>query len=200
LQLPEGPAYGLGGLWERAIPLGQLAVEAMAAQAGTRLAFLNKGSLRAGLSGPVTVGSVLAVLPFNDRLLRVALPGQALMGLLSRFGRKGFPGFPLYHGLSLFAYPEGEAVRLAGACLSDGQGLRPREGYSIAISGQMARLLADALPSSPEPAGGLQDALVALVRARAKADRLYDPAGAQPYRLFPDKASAERAFAGREAG
>jgi 2',3'-cyclic-nucleotide 2'-phosphodiesterase (5'-nucleotidase family) len=176
-----------------------LVVEAMALKAKSQIAFLNKGSLRAGLAGRVTVGSVLTALPFNDRLLRATLPGQTLLDLLTRFGRKGFTGFPLYHGLSLYAYPAGEAVRLAGARLYDGQELLPQREYALAISGQMARLLTDSLPLKVEPAGGLQDALIDLIRARAQAAEPLGPAQAQPYRFFPDQASAERAFVERLA-
>jgi 2',3'-cyclic-nucleotide 2'-phosphodiesterase (5'-nucleotidase family) len=197
LTLPPGSPYGLEGLWETVVPLGQLVVEAMALAANSQLAFLNKGALRTGLAGEVTVGSLREALPFNDLLFRASLSGRELMALLVKFGRKGFRGFPLIHGLTLWAYQEGDQVALAGASLYGGEGINEAKNYSLAISGQMARLLPNLAPGLT-PQGTILDAVLALIRQRASLAFLHDPS-LNHYAFFEDRAAAEKAFRERQA-
>ncbi|MDR1394964.1 MAG: 5'-nucleotidase C-terminal domain-containing protein [Deltaproteobacteria bacterium] len=199
LTLPPGAECSLEGLWETITPLGQLAAEAMAERAGTQTAFLNKGALRAGLAGRVTAGSLHEVLPFNDRLLSVSFSGETIFNMLARCGQKGFRGFPLYHGLTLFASPgEGnehtrQTVDLAGIRIN-GRKLEMGKYYSAALSGQMARLLAKSgLPLEKiESCGGLLEALLDLVRRRAASPLLTPPVN--PYCFFENRPAALEAF------
>ncbi|MDR1608266.1 MAG: 5'-nucleotidase C-terminal domain-containing protein [Deltaproteobacteria bacterium] len=198
LTLPPEAPYSLSGLWSEIIPLGQLVVEAMAEGAQTQIAFLNKGALRASLEGQVTVGSLRQVLPFSDRLLKASLSGATILKLIHKFSQKGFKGLPLYHGLNLWVYPLNSEddlngpLGLAGLSLADGQELKAEKTYSLALSGQMARLLADNLPSLTEE-GQMFEAVLALVRARSQKIFLHDPSS-NPYRLFESQEEARKAF------
>jgi 2',3'-cyclic-nucleotide 2'-phosphodiesterase (5'-nucleotidase family) len=195
LTLPVDAPYSLDGLWETIIPMGQMVVEAMALKADSQLAFLNKGALRAGLSASVTVGSLHQALPFNDQLFKSRLPGQTILDLLRQFSRKGFRGFPLIHGLSLWAYPSGQAVGLAGVSCLNNENFDPRKTYTLALSGQMARLLAGRLPHL-ENQGTIVEAVLELIRARANQTFLHTP-NFNHYRLFENQDSAALAFQGR---
>ncbi|MDR2141831.1 MAG: 5'-nucleotidase C-terminal domain-containing protein [Deltaproteobacteria bacterium] len=194
--LPPQAPYSLAGLWETITPLGQLVVEAMAWKAGAQLALLNKGALREGLSGRVTRGSVRQALPFNDQLIPTVITGRELTRLLRRAGQKGFLGFPLYHGLELWAYPDGDEARLVGVTLANGEELELGRAYSLALSGQMARLLARTGLSLPagRPLGTVTDAVIELIERRRGQAFLHDPLIC-PYRLFENETSAQKAFA-----
>ncbi|MDR1086491.1 MAG: 5'-nucleotidase C-terminal domain-containing protein [Deltaproteobacteria bacterium] len=203
LSLPTNCAlYGLKGIWETITPLGQFIAEALAMAAEADFSFLNKGALRAGLAGPVTVGSLHEVLPFNDRLLRTQISGRTVKDLFKKWGLKGFKGFPLYYGLELWAYiddssylPLGEeTIRLAGLT-ADGRPLEDDRLYSLALSGQMVRLLTGAgvQPGDRLDCGRILEAVLALLRKRAGQTFLHNPLDS-PYRLFVDRAAAEKAF------
>ncbi|MDR0549416.1 MAG: 5'-nucleotidase C-terminal domain-containing protein [Deltaproteobacteria bacterium] len=195
--LPCDPTYSLKDLWRAITPLGQLVVEAMSAATAADLAFLNKGALRAGLEGVVTVGSLAAVLPFDDLLFKTRLTGQKIYDLLVYFLNKGFLGLPLYHGLSLWTYPMGETLSLAGASLNDGSELSLTQPYSLAISGQMVRLLAADILEEPQERGRLLAAIVNHIKARANEPYLHDP-HLNPYHYYSTQEAATIAFATRK--
>ncbi|MDR1872617.1 MAG: 5'-nucleotidase C-terminal domain-containing protein [Deltaproteobacteria bacterium] len=196
LTLPPTAKYGLEGLWETIIPFGQLTVAAMAQKAHSQIAFLNKGSLRAGLEGQVTVASLYEALPFNDDLLSGEITGQVLEDFLRDRGRKGFKGFPLIHGLALWAYPEGDKVGLAGITLASGEEIKPEKTYSLALSGQMTRLLTNPKANYAFK-GTLVAAILDFIRQKGAANNLEIKTAYPPYQLFSDQKTAYKAFAAR---
>jgi 5'-nucleotidase / UDP-sugar diphosphatase len=78
-------------------PLGDLVAEALlAADHGAEVAIMNAGGIRTGLpGGDITLGDVIAVLPFGNTLATLKLKGSdlrtALLHGLSLVGRGGFP-------------------------------------------------------------------------------------------------------------
>lgn len=84
--------------------LGDLVADAMLAAApGTEVALINGGGLRAGLpAGEITLGQVLAVLPFGNTLATFELTGADLRAALAHgLGRAGQGGFPQVAGVHL---------------------------------------------------------------------------------------------------
>jgi 2',3'-cyclic-nucleotide 2'-phosphodiesterase (5'-nucleotidase family) len=198
---PDSP-YDLDGLWETITPLGQLIAQALSAGAQTQMAFLNKGALRTGLSGVVTLGDLHEVLPFNDRLVSFMISGDNLLNLMRLFGQKGFRGFPLYHGLKIWAYPIVDVndraenrVGVAGLTTDQGPVIEGQKLYSLAVSGQMIRLLVrQGLDLGPlTEHGGILDAVAQYIKLRSQKLFLHNPFE-NPYLFFENKQAADLAF------
>jgi 5'-nucleotidase len=66
-------------------PLGDLIADAQRDFAGTDLAFMNPGGIRADIaSGPVTFGDVFTVQPFDNQVVRMELTGDQIYRLLEQ--------------------------------------------------------------------------------------------------------------------
>jgi len=80
--IPRAPRSGDGA---GESPLGNLVADATRAGAGADAAVVNAGGLRADLpAGPLTVGTLFAVLPFGNPLVTVRLTGRQLRALLEQ--------------------------------------------------------------------------------------------------------------------
>lgn len=94
---------------------GSAISDAIASAAGAPLGMLNAGSIRAALpSGTVTKGDVLAMLPFDGEVVRVAVPGATLKAALSH----AIAGLALADTTSL---PSGQYLQLSSGIRFDWQ-------------------------------------------------------------------------------
>jgi 2',3'-cyclic-nucleotide 2'-phosphodiesterase/3'-nucleotidase len=120
----------------RLSPLGQWATDAMRAAAGADIALCNGGGLRAGLAaGPVTLGDLYSVMPFDNELFVAAMTGAQVMAALEhglaneKFGTLQFSGLRVVY--SAAASP---GRRVVSATLADGSPLAPDAVYRVAVS------------------------------------------------------------------
>jgi 2',3'-cyclic-nucleotide 2'-phosphodiesterase/3'-nucleotidase len=119
--------------------LGNWVADAMRSAAGTELAFQNPGGIRADLdAGPVTVGDVYEIIPFDNRVVTLKLTGSQVLELLEA-GVSPTTCLQV-SGLS-FAFdparPRGE--RVADVRLADGSRLDPGRTYTVATNDFMAQ-------------------------------------------------------------
>lgn len=150
--------------------LGNLVTDIMREAVTARLgrpadvALTNNGGLRAGIPrGPVTLRTVMEVMPFDNRLVLVRLTGAQLLELADQIARQG--GVP-QSGLVL--------VMQGGKALSvrvGDQPVDPAATYQVVttdylqrVSGKLAALSLD--PAPVDTGLVLRDVLVSAVRAR----------------------------------
>lgn len=119
--------------------LGNWITDAMRTAAGTELAFQNPGGIRADLEpGPVTVGDVYEIMPFDNRVATVKLTGAQVLELLEAGVS---PSTCLQVSGLRFAFdplrPRGE--RIADVRLADGSRLEPGRTYTVATNDFMAQ-------------------------------------------------------------
>jgi 5'-nucleotidase len=77
--------------------LGDLIADAQRAAMGTDFAFINSGGIRADITaaGPVTWGTLFAIQPFGNGLVRMTLTGQQIYDVLNQQWAGGNPGSPM---------------------------------------------------------------------------------------------------------
>lgn len=90
------------GLREGETPLGNFVADVIRDAVKADIAFINSGGIRAALpAGTVTVGDVYSVLPFDNRIVVVQMPGWRVRELLDFAGRRiGKGGFGQVSGVS----------------------------------------------------------------------------------------------------
>lgn len=128
--------------------LGATVAEAMRRQARAEIGWHNAGGLRAGLpAGEVTMGDVLATLPFGNTVTRLVLRGAAILEALEN-GAARLPAptgrFPQLAGLRFDAdpaRPPGRRILSAEVQEADGtwRKLDPERAYSLATNNFLAR-------------------------------------------------------------
>ncbi len=105
------------GLRDGESPLGNFVADVIRDETGADLAIINSGGIRAALpAGPVTVGDVYTILPFDNRLVVVTMPGWQVRELLDFTARRlGKGGFAQVSGVS-FVIRGGRAsyIRVGG--------------------------------------------------------------------------------------
>ena len=128
--------------------LGALVAEAMRQAMAAEIGWQNGGGLRAGLpDGEVTMGDVLAALPFGNTTARMVLRGASVLAALENgVGRLPVPTgrFPQLAGLRFqadAARPPGDRVVLAEVREPDGvwRPLDPGRAYSVATNNFLRR-------------------------------------------------------------
>jgi len=119
-------------------PMGNLIADAMLAYTrdqGVQIAFQNSGGVRASIdAGPVTMGEILTVLPFQNTLSTFQVPGQVLLDALENGvsqHEEGSGRFPQVAGMS-FAF---DLAQPAGSRISDvmvgGAPIDPTATYDV---------------------------------------------------------------------
>lgn len=90
------------GLRQGETPLGNFVADAMRDAVGADIAIINSGGIRAPIpAGSVTVGDIYSVLPFDNHLVVVPMPGWQVRELLDFSGRRiGKGGFGQVSGVS----------------------------------------------------------------------------------------------------
>jgi len=115
-------------------PLGNLVTESMRAETNADFAFVNQGGLRADIpAGEVTVGEVLRVMPFDNTLVVVQMPGRTIREIFERKSRRGSSGIG-FSGVQAVVdpdAPEGERVR---ELLVAGAPIEPDRIYRVATT------------------------------------------------------------------
>ena len=90
--------------------LGDLVLDAMRESSGADVALINGGTIRAGIpAGPVTIGTIYNVLPFDNSLISFALTGKELRESLETGLSRvevGDGGFPQVSGMSFIFDPK----------------------------------------------------------------------------------------------
>lgn len=128
--------------------IGALVAEVMRAAAGAEIGWQNGGGVRAGLpGGEVTMGDVLAALPFGNTTARMVLRGTSLLEALENgLGRLPGPSgrFPQLAGLRFTAdaaRPAGQRVTAAEVREAAGtwRPLEPGRAYSVATNSFLRR-------------------------------------------------------------
>jgi len=120
---------GKDAMRTRETNLGDLVADAMREASGADVALINGGTIRAGIpAGPVTVGTIYNVLPFDNWLISFAISGKELRasletGVARVEVRDG--GFPQVSGMSYTFDPKAPAgsrivsVSVGGAALDE---------------------------------------------------------------------------------
>ena len=152
-------------------PLGRLIADAYRNMGRADVGLINNGGIRTDLpAGPVTYGALFEVLPFQNRLVRVSLPGAALRAVLEEAVSSGSPDAHLA-GLQVWydpGRPPGQRVRRVR--LANGRDVDADRTYTIAAPD----FVADGgdgfamLPGQPRVETGLVDldAVIAYLTVR----------------------------------
>jgi 2',3'-cyclic-nucleotide 2'-phosphodiesterase (5'-nucleotidase family) len=115
-------------------PMGNLVTDAMRAETQADFAFTNLGGLRADLpAGDVTVGEMLRVLPFDNSLVVVQMPGRVIRQIFERKSGRGSSGIA-QSGAQVVVdpdAPQGDRVR---ELLIGGQPIDPDKRYRVATT------------------------------------------------------------------
>jgi 2',3'-cyclic-nucleotide 2'-phosphodiesterase (5'-nucleotidase family) len=115
-------------------PMGNLVTQSMLEVTQADFAFVNLGGLRADLpAGDITVGDVLRVLPFDNTVAVVRMPGRMIRQIFERKSRRGSSGIA-HSGAQVVVdpdAPEGERVR---ELLVGGQPVEPERIYRVATT------------------------------------------------------------------
>jgi len=120
--------------------LGNLIADAQRAATGTQVAFMNPGGIRADIAaGPVTWGTLFAVQPFANSLVRMDLSGQDIKDLLEQqWAGQPFPRIMKSAGISY----SWSATLPVGARVSDirvgGVPVDPMASYAVTVNNFMA--------------------------------------------------------------
>jgi len=122
---------------------GNLAADAVRADAGADIAILNSGSIRGDRvypPGPITKRMVIAMQPFDNVVCKVAVPGRVVAAALEN-GVSRYPAaagqFPQVSGLSFTIDGSAPAGRRVTGVQVDGRPLDPEKTYTLAISDYM---------------------------------------------------------------
>lgn len=117
-------------------PLGQWSTDAMRQAAKADIALCNGGGLRTGLAaGPVTLGDMYAVMPFDNDLNVAEMTGAQVLAALEygianpKYGTLQFSGLTVDYRA---AAPIGR--RVAAATMADGSLLEADKTYLVAVS------------------------------------------------------------------
>lgn len=139
--------------------MGNLVADAMldhAADRGADVAIVNAGGLRGSFdAGEVTMGDVMAVLPFGNTLATFEVDGATLVAALengvSRFD-EGAGRFPQVAGMTYVFDPDGEPGARIDAVTVDGAPIDPEASYGV-VANDYVRSGADGYWMFAEAAG-----------------------------------------------
>ncbi|NMB24053.1 MAG: multifunctional 2',3'-cyclic-nucleotide 2'-phosphodiesterase/5'-nucleotidase/3'-nucleotidase [Firmicutes bacterium] len=122
--------------------LGNLVADVMREAVGADIGVNNGGGIRASIAaGPITVGDIYTVLPFDNTLVKVEILGRDLLGALEHSVRL-YPeqngGFLQVSGLEMTFDPSQEAGARVQEVLIGGQALDPDKTYTVATNDFLA--------------------------------------------------------------
>ena len=118
--------------------LGNLVADVMREVAGADMAFTNAGGIRAGLdAGPVTVGEIYRILPFDNTIVTMYLTGEQVRKLLEE--GTSSRGVVQVSGLKFSCRQDDPAgQRVKSIQMENGTPLSPSDRYLIATNDFMA--------------------------------------------------------------
>ncbi|MBP1749609.1 MAG: UDP-sugar diphosphatase / 5-nucleotidase [Deltaproteobacteria bacterium] len=122
--------------------LGNLIADIMRRESGAEAAIINGGGLRTSiLRGPVTVGNIYSVLPFNNYIIAIRLTGQQIKDALE-YGLSGIEAkegrFPQVSGISFTYSPVREAGKRIGTITIAGAPIELLRQYTVATNDFLA--------------------------------------------------------------
>ena len=120
-------------------PLGDLVAEADRAAAGSDFAFVNAGGVRSDIeAGPITFGTLYAVRPFGNKIVRVTLTGAQVLALLEQQWSGRHEAVPRYlrpAGLRyVFDLRRAPGRRVLAAWDAANLPLDPAHRYTVAVN------------------------------------------------------------------
>jgi 5'-nucleotidase len=120
-------------------PLGDFVADAQRAAAGTDFAFVNAGGLRSDIpAGPITFGTIYAVEPFGNEVMRLTLSGAQVLALLEQQwsgAHAASPRFLRPSGLRyVFDLRRAPGRRIVAAWDADNKPLDPARRYTVAAN------------------------------------------------------------------
>lgn len=123
--------------------LGDLVADAQRAATGADIALMNPGGLRSDLrAGPITVGDILTLHPFNNRLVTLTLSGAQVLEALEEQWPADPEALPRVLKTSGLLYdwdPKGSpGHHVVGACDAAGRALEPSRDYRVTINDFLA--------------------------------------------------------------
>ncbi|MGC8491241.1 MAG: bifunctional metallophosphatase/5'-nucleotidase [Syntrophobacteraceae bacterium] len=148
--------------------MGDLIADAMRSASGARIAFQNRGGIRAGISaGPITLNEVFTALPFDDNIVSMDLTGRQVRKALEKSVSYGevnlqVSGLRVVYDLSK---PSGErivSVEVAGKPLDDRASYRVATNDFLATGGDRFDVFKHGRNISTEQS--LRDAVVDYIR------------------------------------
>lgn len=121
--------------------LGQWVTDTMRHNAKADIAFENGGGLRAGIpAGPITLGNLYQVVPFDNTLVTVELTGKQVIEVLEhgiynkQIGMVQFSGIQVEYDIALT-----DNKKIAKVTLSDGSNLNLTKKYKVVTNDFMAQ-------------------------------------------------------------
>ena len=140
--------------------LGNFIADILMKESGADAAIINGGGLRTSIKkGPVTVGSVYSVLPFNNYIVGIRLTGQQIRDALE-YGLSGVElkegRFPQVAGLAVTYSPERQAGKRVGTIHIAGEPIDPSRRYIVATvdflaaGGDGYQVFREAIRQSPD--------------------------------------------------
>lgn len=122
--------------------LGNFVADVIRSQSGAEAAIINGGGLRTSIAkGPVTVGNVYSVLPFNNYIIAIRLTGQQIKDALE-YGVSGIEAkegrFPQVSGISFTYSPARPAGKRIGAITVGGTPIELSRQYTVATNDFLA--------------------------------------------------------------
>ncbi len=148
--------------------MGDLVADAMRSASGARIAFQNRGGIRAGIAaGPITLNEVFTALPFDDNIVCMDLTGRQVRKALEKSVSYGdvnlqVSGLRVVYDLSK---PTGErivSVEVAGKPLDDRASYRVATNDFLATGGDRFDVFKHGRNISTEQS--LRDAVVEYIR------------------------------------
>lgn len=148
--------------------LGDLVADAMRSASGARIAFQNRGGIRAAIpAGPITLNEVFTALPFDDNIVSMDLTGRQVRQALEKSVSYGdvnlqVSGLQVVYDLSK---PSGErivSVEVAGKPLDDRASYRVATNDFLATGGDRFDVFKQGRNISTEQS--LRDAVVEYIR------------------------------------
>ncbi|WCB96615.1 Endonuclease YhcR [Baekduia alba] len=120
--------------------LGDLIADAQAHEAGSQLALMNPGGIRADLkAGQLTFGDLFAVQPFDNGLVKMTLTGAQIKAILEQqFQAAGDKVLQISGIKETYDRSRADGDRVTALTLADGTALDPAASYSVAANSFLA--------------------------------------------------------------
>ncbi len=122
--------------------LGNFVADIIRRESGAEAAIINGGGLRTSiLKGPVTVGNIYSVLPFNNYIIAIRLTGRQIQDALE-YGLSGIEAkegrFPQVSGISFTYSLTRQAGKRIGTITIAGKPIEPSRQYTVATNDFLA--------------------------------------------------------------